>query len=174
METKDESYEVEEELITEETGNEDSTIKTVAAPITGTLVHLEDLADESFKSKKMGEGIAIQPEDGKVVSPVDGEVVSLFPTKHAIGIRSKEGIEILIHIGMDTVNLNGKYFKAYVKEHDQVKKGDLLIEMDIAGLKKENVEITTPVIITNTKDYLDVFATSAKEVKAGDKLLTII
>lgn len=171
---KDESYEVEEELVTEETGNEDSTIKTVAAPITGTLVHLEDLADESFKSKKMGEGIAIQPEDGKVVSPVDGEVVSLFPTKHAIGIRSKEGIEILIHIGMDTVNLNGKYFKAYVKEHDQVKKGDLLIEMDIAGLKKENVEITTPVIITNTKDYLDVFATSAKEVKAGDKLLTII
>lgn len=98
----------------------------------------------------------------------------VFNTKHAIGLKSEDGAEILIHVGMDTVQLEGKYFTSYVKAGDKVKVGDKLVDFDMEAIKKEGYELITPVIITNTMDYLDVLTKENKLVKAGDEILTII
>ena len=108
----------------------------IKSPINGKLVDVTEVKDEAFSSKALGDGMAIIPSDGKIYSPVDGEVVTMVDTNHAIGLSSK-GIEILIHIGMDTVKLGGKHFKAHVKEGDKVKTGTLLIEFDKEEVEKE-------------------------------------
>lgn len=146
----------------------------ISSPITGEVVPLEKVNDETFAQEIMGKGIAIMPSTGRVVSPVDGKIQMLFKTKHAIGILSDEGVEILIHIGMDTVRLDGKYFKAHIKDGDIVKKGDLLVEFDKEAIKSEGYDIITPVIITNSANYLDVLGKRVQEVKEGDGLLTIV
>jgi sugar PTS system EIIA component len=119
------------------------------APMSGNCVGLEQVPDPTFAEKMMGDGIAIDPTDGMVVSPCDGKIVSLFPTKHAIGIESNDGLEILIHIGIDTVHLNGKGFKTYVKQDDIVKLGQKLIKVDLKLVKKQAKSTITPMIITN-------------------------
>ena len=135
---------------------------------------LSEVNDETFASEMMGKGIAIEPTDGKVVSPINGTVQTIFKTKHAIGLKSEDGTEILIHIGMDTVQLEGEHFKAYVKDGDKVKIGDTLIEFDTEAIKKKGYELTTPVIVTNTNDYLEVLARGVKKVNTGDAIISII
>lgn len=146
----------------------------VFSPITGEVIPLEQVSDETFAKEIMGKGIAVMPSEGRVVSPVDGKIQMIFKTKHAIGILSEDGAEILIHIGIDTVKLEGKHFKAYVKDGDSVKKGDLLVEFDKDAIIAEGYQVVTPVIITNSANYLDVLAKDIREVKAGEGLLTIV
>lgn len=133
-------------------------IDSVFAPVEGKLVRLEDIPDPTFSQKLMGDGIAIEPTDGKVVSPIDGEVILVSDTKHAIGLKGKSGIELLIHIGLETVALKGEGFDVHVKQGDCVKKGDPLITFDLGIIKEKAKSTVTPVIVTNS----DQFSVSGK------------
>ena len=147
---------------------------TISSPLKGEVVPLTEVKDETFASEMMGKGIAINPTEGKVVSPINGTVQMIFKTKHAIGLKSEDGAEILIHIGMDTVQLDGKHFTAHVKDGDKVKVGDTLVEFDMDAIKKEGYELITPVIITNTMDYLEIVPKEIKSVNAGEDIITIL
>lgn len=144
------------------------------APVSGTIVPLEKVEDAAFAQGALGKGVAINPTEGKVVAPCDGTIMTLFPTKHAIGIVSDTGCEVLIHIGMDTVNLNGKGFEAHVNQGDKVKKGDVLVTFDLEEIKKEGYSLVTPMIITNTNDYLDIVEVKEGNVQAGEALLNAL
>lgn len=146
----------------------------VASPLTGSVVALKDVEDEVFSSGAMGKGLAINPTIGKVTSPVNGIVSVMFHTGHAVGLKSENGTEILIHIGIDTVKLNGQNFKTLVKQGDIVKVGDPLVEFDIEKIKAAGYLLTTPVIVTNTDDYTDIIETDAKTIKANENLLTLL
>lgn len=147
---------------------------TICAPLTGKAVALSEVSDPTFGEEILGKGAAVIPADGKVVSPVNGTVETVFDTLHAIGLKSEDGVEILVHIGLDTVKLNGKYFKAHVKNGDKVKVGTLLVEADLEGIKKEGYDVITPVIVSNSFDYGDVLAVTGQEIKAGDDLLKVV
>lgn len=147
----------------------------VYAPITGTLIPLEQVKDVVFSSGTMGKGIAIDPEDGVVVAPFDGTVTALYPTKHAVGITSEDGVECIIHVGVDTANLQGKHFEVKVQENQKVKAGDVLLEVDLAAVLKEGYSLVTPVLVTNSGDYLDVLPNETEGMIAkSEALLTII
>lgn len=118
----------------------------------GETVSLGDVPDQVFSEKMMGEGFAIIPSEGKVVAPADGEIVSIFPTKHAIGFMSAGGTEILIHVGIDTVKLNGEGFEAHVTSGQAVKQGELLLTFDLDYIKQHAASAITPVIFTNTSE----------------------
>ncbi|MBK0347267.1 PTS glucose transporter subunit IIA [Aerococcaceae bacterium zg-ZJ1578] len=146
----------------------------IAAPLSGKVVTLTDVPDPVFASEAMGKGIAILPSKGEVVSPVNGVVTTIFPTGHAVGITSDSGAEILIHIGMDTVQLDGKGFTAHVKNGDRIQAGQKLIDFDIATIEAAGLPTITPIIITNTNQYTDVITTQAEEVSTGDYLLDAV
>ncbi len=166
---------VEAKIDTKEDGKVEKTGKeTVFAPIKGEVAPLKESADAAFACEALGKGIVIKAEEGKVVAPFDGVVRTLFPTKHAIGIASDNGCEMLIHVGYNTVQLEGKYFESFVAQGDTVKKGDLLVSFDINQIKEEGYSTETPVVITNTDNYLDIIETKNKSVEAGEELLTVI
>lgn len=144
-----------------------------AAPLAGRALPLSEVSDAVFSQKVMGDGLAIQPSEGKVYAPFDGEVASLFETKHAIGLLGDNGMEVLIHIGIDTVNLQGQYYDAHVKVGDRVKKGDLLISFDKDAIEKAGYETVTPVILTNTDSYSAIQAQTGRDVHPGDTVLTV-
>ena len=121
---------------------------TIYSPLTGEVIPLSEVNDLAFSSGSMGEGCAIIPENGQVSAPFDGTVVAIFPTKHAIGLKSNDGIEILIHIGLDTVNDQGKEFTSKVKMGDTIVRGQILIEFNMQALKDKGYDLTTPIIIT--------------------------
>ena len=141
----------------------ESLSEEVNQPIEGKIIPLNQVEDDAFSQEVLGKGIAIIPSEGKVYAPFDGTVITLFPTKHAIGIVSDNGCEVLIHIGMNTVQLNGKYFTSHVQQGDKVKKGQLLVEFDIDHILQEGYNIETPVIITNTKDYSNINTNTNKD-----------
>ena len=145
----------------------------IVSPLIGQALPLEKSKDAVFGSGALGKGIVIEPTDGKVISPVDGTVLTIFPTKHAIGIKSKDGAEILIHIGIDTVNLNGKYFTSYVEQGKEVKKGDLLVEADIEKIKEAGYCTEVPVIVTNTDQYKEIDFTINKTVEFKDIIMNL-
>lgn len=122
----------------------------------------------------MGKGIAIRPTSGRVVSPINGVVQTIYRTKHAIGLVSDEGVEMLIHIGQDTVQLKGQHFTTHVTDGDRVNVGDLIVEFDLQAIKAAGYETITPVIITNTGAYQDVVGTTEATVNEKDKLITIV
>lgn len=128
----------------------------IMSPIKGKQIPLSEINDETFASGAIGKGIAIIPEEGRVLSPVKGTIGMVFPSKHAIGITSDEGVEILIHFGLETVRLNGKYFKEHIRVGDRVNIGELLLEVDIDSIKKEGFDISTPVLISNSYDYPNI------------------
>jgi len=137
-----------------ETINAEILTKTIAdeafiMPVKGKIIPLNEVPDEVFSAGMMGDGFAILPEDGHFVSPVDGEVISVFPTKHAVGIKSESGVEILIHVGIDTVNLKGEGFTTHVKEGDTIKRGDNLMTVDLSSVRRTVPSLATPVIFTN-------------------------
>ncbi|OTQ69175.1 hypothetical protein B6D17_10625 [Gilliamella apis] len=147
---------------------------TIASPLTGQIIDLKEVNDATFASGLMGKGTAIIPTIGEAVAPEDGEVVSLFRTKHAIGFQSKSGAEILIHIGVDTVKLDGQHFEAHVESGQKVKKGDRLVSFDIEAIKQAGFEVTTPIIITNSDDYIDVQCIFNQDnIQHGDALLAL-
>ena len=141
----------------------ESLSEEVNQPIEGKIIPLNQVEDDAFSQEVLGKGITIIPSEGKVYAPFDGTVITLFPTKHAIGIVSDNGCEVLIHIGMNTVQLNGKYFTSHVQQGDKVKKGQLLVEFDIDHILQEGYNLETPVIITNTKDYSNINTNTNKD-----------
>lgn len=124
--------------------------ETIVAPLTGAVKNIEEVPDPVFAGRMMGDGVAIDPTEGVVVSPVDGEIVQLFHTKHAIGIKAKNGTEILIHVGLETVKMEGEGFKAHVSEGQAVKAGDKLISFDLELIREKAKSTITPIVITNT------------------------
>ncbi|MCU5775629.1 PTS beta-glucoside transporter subunit IIABC [Erwiniaceae bacterium BAC15a-03b] len=148
---------------------------TISSPMKGESLPLEQVNDATFASGLLGKGIAIRPSQGRVVSPVNGTVSSLFRTKHAIGLEDESGAEVLIHVGIDTVKLDGLHFTAHVQQDDRVKVGDLLLEFDIPAITAAGYDLTTPVIISNSDDYIDVLAASQQsQVAENTSLLTLI
>ena len=146
---------------------------TVYAPMTGKVKDLSEVEDEVFSSGMLGNGIAIEPTNGQVNSPVDGIVTTVFPTKHAIGVTSDDGVEILIHIGMDTVELNGEGFESFVKQNERVKKGDLLIRVNLDKIKAAGLSMITPIVVTNSNSYNAISIDAKNTVDKGQVLLTI-
>lgn len=150
----------------------ESAITQISSPMEGKLMPLLQVSDHTFASEVMGKGVAVIPTVGKVVAPENGEVVSLFRTKHAIGFLTDSQVEILIHVGIDTVKLDGKHFETHVETGAKVKKGDPLVTFDIDAIKQAGFETTTPIIISNSDDYIDVFAAATQaEIKFGEPLL---
>lgn len=136
----------------------------------GDLLPLEQVKDETFASKVLGDGVAVQPTMGKVFAPADAVVTNLAETRHAIGLLTAGGNEILIHIGVDTVKLNGKFFKAHVKDGDTVKKGQLLVEFDLEQIKKAGYETTIPMLFTDAPDDLVLTKETAGAMTAQTKV----
>lgn len=146
---------------------------TVYAPLSGTVIPLSEVMDEAFSSGALGQGAAVIPAEGKLYAPADGVIAAFFPTGHAVGIQTADGVEILIHVGMDTVSLNGKGFDKKVNQGDTVKRGDLILEFDLQVIEEAGLSAVTPVIITNPAGRSEIKATQAETVKPGDALLTI-
>ena len=146
----------------------------LVSPLKGEVRPLSEVKDEAFSKGALGKGIAIEPIEGKVIAPVDGVLTTLFPTGHALGITSDNGAEILIHVGMDTVQLEGKHFTPIAKQGDTVKAGDVLLQFDIKAIKAEGYSVITPVIITNSDNYLDVIETDKKNINYKEDLLTVM
>ncbi|HEP1786131.1 TPA: PTS glucose transporter subunit IIA [Streptococcus suis] len=152
-----------------------SSRKNVFSPLSGQILPLEKVNDATFSKKMLGDGVAIIPKDGKVYAPFDGAVTSLFPTKHAIGLTSDEGVELLIHFGLETVELKGRGFVSHVSDGEKVEKGQLMLEVDVEMLVAEGYDIVTPVVVTNTQEYLDVLLLLTKEeVNYADDLLAVL
>lgn len=148
--------------------------ETVISPLKGEVKPLSEVTDEAFSTGALGKGIAIEPFEGKVVAPVDGVLTSFFSSGHAIGITSDHGVEVLIHVGKDTVKLKGKHFYPKVEQGDVVKKGQLLMEFDMGAIKEAGYVLTTPVIVANTTNYLDVIETEQKSIDYQEDLLTVV
>ena len=146
----------------------------LGAPIEGEAVESAEISDPTFGMELLGKGMAIKPAVGKVYAPVDGTVTMVFETKHAISITSNGGAEILIHIGLDTVSLNGAPFTIHVNADDKVKKGDLIAEFDMDAIKAAGLETITPIIICNTDDFKDVVRFTGKTVKPGDDIMELV
>jgi len=146
---------------------------TIKSPVKGEVLPLSEAKDDVFSSGALGKGVVIHPSEGKIYAPVSGTVSTLFPTKHAIGIISDSGVEVLIHIGIDTVDLNGKFYESFVKQGDHVTTGDLLIKCDLDGIKSAGYFTDTMVIITNTDKYSDIKVDESKSIDLTNNVLEI-
>lgn len=148
--------------------------EVIYSPIKGEVKSLEQVQDSAFSTGVLGKGVAIVPKEGKVIAPFDGTVMTLFPTKHAIGIISDSGCELLIHIGLNTIQLEGKYFKSFVNQGDKIQKGQTLITFDIENISKEGYCLENPVVVTNYSDYVDVIEKTTKYVNDSQELITVL
>ena len=145
--------------------------QSVGAPVAGRTVPLEQVKDETFASGVMGKGIAIEPAEGRVYAPFDGNVETVPESHHALGLTSDGGVELLIHVGLETVRLEGRHFTCHAKEGQRIRKGDLLLEFDLKAIRTEGYDTVTPVIITNSDDYAEIIPAQEKTVKAQDAII---
>lgn len=146
---------------------------SITAPLKGKVVTLDKVNDTVFSKSIMGKGVAILPSEGEVRAPFKGVVNAVFPTKHAIGLTSEDGMEVMIHVGLDTVELDGKYFEAFVKNNDSIEVNDLLLKFDMEAIKAADYDIITPIIITNSAEFIDIIETSEREVTFEKDLLKV-
>lgn len=146
---------------------EKRTVEPLYAPLTGNIIELETVPDPVFSQKLLGEGFAIEPVEGIVVAPVDGQVIQIFHTKHAIGLRSEMGIEWLIHVGLETVGMNGIGFDVNVKEGQKVKVGDLLMTFDLPMIREKAASTISPIIMTNSDIVQSIERLSAENAIKG-------
>lgn len=146
----------------------------ISSPISGSLIPLEKVDDNTFSKEMVGKGVALNPCDNKIIAPFDGIITALIDTGHAMGLKSNDGIELLIHIGLETVNLKQNVFFKKIKVGDTFKRGDLLLEFNRSRIIDEGLSVVTPIIVTNSDEYLDVLTVANNDVKAGDKLLAAI
>jgi len=148
----------------------------ICSPVKGEVIDLKDIEDKAFSEGLLGQGVGLNPSEGKVFAPCDGTIVTAFPTKHAIGIVSDEGAEVLIHIGLDTVKLDGKYFDSDIVQGQKIKQGELLVSFDIEKITAAGFSVQTPVIITNSNDYTDIIPmkNSHEMVETTDDILTLM
>lgn len=152
-------------------GKEDG-IKLVS-PAAGKLVSIKEVSDPTFSEEILGKGIAIIPSDGKFHAPANGTVTTIFPTGHAAAITTDEGAEVLIHIGLDTVKLDGKHFTILAEEGQKVQAGDILIEADLSQIKEAGYDIITPVIICNSDEFSEIVPEADGDVACGDNIATL-
>ena len=145
----------------------------IGSPVKGKAVPLSQVSDPTFGEEILGKGVAVIPEEGKFYAPCDGTIEMLFDTMHAVSMTSADGVELLVHIGLDTVALKGEHFTAHKKSGDAVKKGDLILSVDLDAVKAAGYDVITPVIVCNTPDYKAVDAVTDVMVNAGDKVLTL-
>lgn len=145
----------------------------IFCPITGTVIELEQVQDEAFSGGMLGEGFAVDPEEGKLFAPVDGIIAAVFRTKHALAMQSKDGAEVLIHIGLDTVKRDGKGFRMKIEAGQKVKKGELICEFDLEDMKADGYVMTTPVVISNNEEYASIALERIGECNAGEEILTL-
>ncbi|EHL75149.1 PTS sugar transporter subunit IIA [Bacillus smithii] len=146
----------------------------VYAPVSGKILSLEEVPDPVFSEKMMGDGMAVEPIDGRVVAPFDGDIMQIFPTKHAVGIKAANGAEILIHVGLETVSMKGEGFESHVSQGDKVKKGDLLITFDLNLIREKANSTITPIIVTNG-DMIENIAKKENDiVTAGEEVLLTV
>lgn len=157
-----------------EVKHDDNKLNQVNCPVKGKIVPLNEVNDEMFSKEVLGKGVAIIPVEGKIYAPANGIISATFETKHAIGLTTENGSEILIHVGIDTVKLEGKPFIQYVEKGEYVKAGSLLLEFDLKMIKEAGLDYTTMVVVTNSNDYLEVIPTKLKKVTKTDPVLTII
>jgi PTS system sucrose-specific IIC component len=146
---------------------------TVYSPIKGKVIPLSEVKDETFAGEVLGKGIGIEPAEGKVYAPFDGEITTLFDTKHAVGLSNEDGLEILIHVGINTVELDGKGYTAHVAEGDKVSCGDLLLTVDLDAIRKAGYDTTTPVIVTNSDDYSEVNALKVGDASVSEAVIKV-
>lgn len=158
-----------------ENNNKVSSSKDIVltSPIKGNVIQLEKLSDAAFASGALGKGVGINPAVGKVYAPINGVVTTIFPSKHAIAILSDEGVEILIHIGIDTVKLEGKFFTSHISDGDKITKGQLLVEFDIDGIKGEGYSLETPMVITNSDDFGRITILDKQQINEFEDLITV-
>lgn len=145
----------------------------IGAPVAGTLISITEVNDPAFSGEILGKGVAVIPSGTQICAPVDGTVSTVFPTGHAAAMTSKEGVEVLIHVGLDTVKLEGKHFTIHASEGQEVKKGDLLLEADIEQIKAEGYDITTPIVICNSDEYSEFHMAGPGDVSLGDNILNL-
>ncbi len=146
--------------------------EALLSPLAGAVVPLESVSDPVFAGKVLGDGLAVEPAEGMLYSPADGTVETLMDSCHAVCITTKAGADVLIHVGRDTVSLNGKHFTAHVKEGDQVRRGQLLLEFDMAAIRSAGFELTTPIIVSNYDEFR-MELRPAGEVRPGNALITL-
>lgn len=145
----------------------------IGSPVKGKAVPISQVSDPTFGEEILGKGVAIQPEEGKIYAPADGTIEMLFDTKHAVSMTTTEGVELLVHIGLDTVALKGEHFTAHKGNGDAVKKGDLLITVDLDAVKAAGYDVITPLVVCNTTDYQTVEAVTDTAVNPGDTVLIL-
>ena len=145
----------------------------IGAPVAGNAVALHQVSDPAFATGLLGKGVAIEPSEGRIVAPCDATVDMVFDTAHAVTLKNDYGTEILIHVGLDTVNLKGKYYTAHVKAGDTVKKGQLLIEFDLRAIQKAGYDTITPVVICNSDAYRTISTHTGKPVAAGEAVIKV-
>lgn len=147
--------------------------KTVLAPAAGKAVSLKEVNDPTFSQEILGKGVAIIPSEGKIVAQADGTISVFFETKHAVSISAENGAEIIVHVGLDTVNLKGEHFTAHKQQGDKVKAGELLLEFDMEAIKAAGYDVITPVIICNTPDFPDMVCHTGQDVKELDTIIEL-
>ena len=145
----------------------------IFSPIVGECVSIKEVPNPTFSQEILGKGVAIKPLEGKVYAPVDGKISTLFPTLHAVGITTEDGVDILIHVGLDTVSLKGAAFQAFVKAGDSVKKGELLLEADLQAITEAGLDTITPILICNSKECKEVSMVKSGKVTTEDYILQI-
>ncbi len=145
----------------------------IGSPAAGKAVALKEVNDPTFAEEMLGKGAAVIPEDGKIYAPADGVIGMVFDTLHAVSMTTDFGAEVLIHIGLDTVKMKGEGFTGHVNAGDHVKKGDLLLEVDLEKVKAAGYDIITPVLVCNTPDYASVEGIESEHVNAGDDLIIV-
>ena len=139
----------------------------------GRTIPMDEVNDQTFAQELLGPGIAIVPSNGTVVSPIDGTLATVMDTKHAVCIQGEDGLELIVHAGLDTVELNGKYYQTYKEIGDQVKAGDVLLEFDLEEIAKAGYDVTTPIVITNLGDYKITKCLTGQQVKAGEEVIQL-
>lgn len=146
---------------------------TLLAPIAGTVIPLSDVNDQTFAAGLLGQGVAIRPTGNRVVAPADAKIDAIFPAGYAVALHTNNGLDILIHVGIDTVQLQGKYFKVCVAVGDQVSEGDVLLEFDREAVEAEGVDPTVPILICNSVEFSDIKGCVGSEVEELDQLLVV-
>ena len=139
----------------------------------GRTIPMDEVNDQTFAQELLGPGIAIVPSNGTVVSPINGTIATVMDTKHAVCIQGEDGLELIVHAGLDTVELNGKYYQTYKEIGDQVKAGDVLLEFDLEEITQAGYDVTTPIVITNLGDYKITKCLTGQQVKAGEEVIQL-
>ena len=139
----------------------------------GRTIPMDEVNDQTFAQELLGPGIAIVPSNGTVVSPINGTIATVMDTKHAVCIQGEDGLELIVHAGLDSVELNGKYYQTYKEIGDQVKAGDVLLEFDLEEITKAGYDVTTPIVITNLGDYKITKCLTGQQVKAGEEVIQL-